>query len=719
LGYTFRLCGKAVGRGALLILALALVLVLAGGGLALAEEETPSPHLPILLLNGAIYPQHYDLGAFPASFRVDGYPPGETALYLVQCKGLVRETWIEDLKGIGGEPRGYLPYNTLLVAMDGMARSRLGELGFVAWSGLYQPYFKISPALQLRLDQGGEVVVLAELYSARFLKDTLDALAGLPVEVLGSEPNAWCAVIALRMPVETLEDVASLPAVEWMELCTAGTLPGVAAGSAASQQGGGLVPAAAGGVGISAAAGGGGEKVGLGDTGLGTGGPRGIPAALKGDVLALYSLRGDSGGDVNGHGTAVAGSLVGVGSEEAGSGLSPPCALVAYATGYGLGCPPRPLSLYSLLESGYAEGTRVYLSGSVPEGRESLGAYGIYASQRDAFTWSNPDMALVEAAGNEGTDADGDGVVDKGSLLGGATAKNTLSIGGCESPAEESDGVDSLSYRQLEEFFSGRFPSPPLRDDSSVGVASGMAAFSSRGPTQDGRIKPDLVAPATYILTAASGGGEATPGVLASGEAGYVRAYGTSMAAAQVAASLAAMRRLLAQEQGTGPSAALLKAFLVNGATDMAPGQYGAQNPEIPPAPNVVEGWGRMDLETSARKDSWIRVLDDSEGLHLGESRVFKIEVKSGKQLRVTLAWTDYPSLPETRLRLVNDLDLRLVDPEGNSYYPNGRSSRDPLNNVERVNMDISGKLGDYTIEITAWNVPFSPQPFALVAQVL
>jgi hypothetical protein len=105
--------------------------------------------------------------------------------------------------------------------------------------------------------------------------------------------------------------------------------------------------------------------------------------------------------------------------------------------------------------------------------------------------------------------------------------------------------------------------------------------------------------------------------------------------------------------------------------------------------------------------------------MRLGESRVYRIEVTSGSELRVTLAWSDYPSLPEARLHLVNDLDLRLLDPDGNIYYPNGRSSRDPLNNVERVVLDISEKPGDYTIELGAWNTPFSPQPFALVAQVL
>ncbi|MBN2028583.1 MAG: S8 family serine peptidase [Actinobacteria bacterium] len=691
------------------ILALLAVLACPVDG-ARAQGEAPPPQLPILLLNGAVYTYEYDTGAIPESFRVEEYSPRVTALYMVQCEGLIKEAWVEDLRRIGGEPRGYLPYNTLLAGMDGDTLSRMGELDFVSWHGLYQPYFKISPALQLRLSQGGEVDVLVEVFSSRLLEDTLRALQALPVQIVASQADSWCAVIALHMPVETMSAVAALPAVEWMELCAGGALPGIGSGAGDLIREGTTLPQVTPG---------GEELVALGDTGLGTGGLQGLPAPLAGNVLSLDSLRGDDGADPNGHGTAVAGCVTSV--EYPGVVASPATrpAIIAYATGYGLGCPPQPLSLHSLLDSAYARGARVFLSGSVPEGRESLGAYGIYTSQRDAFVWRYPGMMVVEPAGNEGTDSDDDGVVDGGSLLGGTTAKNVLSVGGCESPAPASEAEPAMSYSQLEECFPGRFPSEPLREDSSADSQAGMAAFSSRGPTRDGRIKPDLVAPATDIITVASGGAEGEAGIVASAAPGYVRAYGTSMAAAQAAADLAGMRLPLSAVQELEPSAALLKAFLVNGAVDLTPGQYGNEEMEIPQAPNAVEGWGRLDLDAFMRTGSWVKVLDDTEGMRLGESRVFRIEVTSGSELRVTLAWSDYPSLPEARLHLVNDLDLRLVDPEGNVYYPNDRNSRDPLNNVERIILDIEEKPGDYTIELEAWNTPFSPQPFALVAQVL
>jgi hypothetical protein len=389
--------------------------------------------------------------------------------------------------------------------------------------------------------------------------------------------------------------------------------------------------------------------------------------------------------------------------------------LIVYATEYGLASPPRPLSLYRLLREAESAGARVWLSGSVPEGRESLGAYGIYASQRDAFVRRYPDMIIVEAAGNEGTDADGDGRVDPGNLLGGATAKNVVSVGGCES---RGGGTKAPAYGEMEEMFHGDFHTSPLAEDACVGDGGGMAAFSSRGPTRDGRIKPDLVAPSTWVLTLASGGEENLACLLPSSRQGLVRAFGTSFAAAEVARRVVETAGMVERETGKHPSAALCKALLVNGAEDLHPGQYGEEEAEIPPAPNPVEGWGRMDFAAVCKAGSRLKMVDEREGLYGGEAWSCRVSVEPGKELRVTLAWTDFPSLPEARLHLVNDLDLTVRGPGGETWYPNGRNTRDPLNNVERTVIPASAEGGEYLVEVNAWNVPFAPQPFALVVQV-
>ncbi len=679
-------------------------------GGAKADAGNPSPRLPVLLLNASVYTDTYDPARLPSGFTVDAYPYQTMAPYLLQFDGPIREVWLEDLRGIGAEPRGYIPYNAILARMDGKAVSRLGEIEHLDWYGLYQPYFKLSPSLQLLLSQGGEVDVMAMLFSPDCLAPSLEGFSNASFEVLGAASDAWGALVVLRLPVERLGEVAASEAVEWLDLCGQGTLP------AALEMGGGsrepsvtyYAPEERG------------SLVGLCDTGLGKGGLGGVPRPLAASVAALESLRGDDGADACGHGTATAGALVGAkGGQAADQDIREKTRLIDYAVGYGISSPPQPLSLFGMIEDAYVRGARVFLCGSVPEGRESLGIYGSFSFQRDALVWQRPDMVLVEAAGNEGTDADGDGRVDEGSLLGGATAKNALSVGGCEGTGGLAPEGGYPAYGQLEGEFTGRFPVEPLRSDSCVGKGEGMAAFSSRGPTRDGRIKPDLVEVATGVTVPASGGSMTAPGLRAAGDGEQVSALGTSVAAARAAAVIASMRPVLARALGAEPSAALLKAFAVNGAVEMSPGQYGTENLEVPPAPNVVEGWGRLDLGAFKQAGSWVKVLDDREGMRIGDSRVYGIEVGEGEELRVTLAWSDYPSLPEARLQLVNDLDLRVVSPGGEVFYPNGRSSRDPLNNVERVVVDIKGRPGDYRIELSAWNTPFSPQPFALVAQVL
>src|SRR5262249_49515751 len=123
----------------------------------------------------------------------------------------------------------------------------------------------------------------------------------------------------------------------------------------------------------------------------------------------------------------------------------------------------------------------------------------------DQFMWDHPDMAIFYAAGNSGTDGTpgalgfctgGNGVIDPDSLLTPATAKNVISVGASESD-RASGGRGALPWLLL----SFCFATSPVATDLIANNANGMAAFSSRGPTDDGRIKPDLVAPGTNIVS--------------------------------------------------------------------------------------------------------------------------------------------------------------------------------------------------------------------------
>ena len=118
----------------------------------------------------------------------------------------------------------------------------------------------------------------------------------------------------------------------------------------------------------------------------------------------------------------------------------------------------------------------------------------------------------------------------------------------------------------------------------------------------------------------------------------------------------------------------------------------------------------------------------DLEFLH-GRTHTLVLAPSSGasavpqvQPLRVTLAWTDFPSTPAASVNLNNDLDLVVSGPSGTflgNVFASSQSTTggtaDRRNNVEQVTLDAPA-AGSYTITVRAFNVPSSAQPFALVA---
>jgi hypothetical protein len=167
------------------------------------------------------------------------------------------------------------------------------------------------------------------------------------------------------------------------------------------------------------------------------------------------------------------------------------------------------------------------------------------------------------------------------------------------------------------------------------------------------------------------------------------------------------------------PSAALLKATLINTAVDI-PG-YGDPSREAgQPIPNFHEGWGRIDLANVAAGG---RRFFDSQALSTGETFTHTFTVSVEGPFKVTLAWSDYPASPGAARTLVNDLDLVVSGPGGVSYLGNvfaggwsqAGGAADTANNVENVYLPAAA-VGEWTVEVRGANVPYGPQPFALLA---
>lgn len=493
-----------------------------------------------------------------------------------------------------------------------------------------------------------------------------------------------------------------------------------------------------------------GQIIGVADSGLDTGDLATLSPDFAGRIVATHVL--SDGGDLAdelGHGTHVLGSAAGAGIQSgadparhayAGSfaGVAPEAGLVVQAFELGsrgeviggLGADPYPI-----FAQAYASGARVHTNSwggytGLPFFETIYGAYPLNAQRTDAFIWEHRDMAIFFAAGNSGEDAlfniitgclpFGDGVVDPDSLAAPGTAKNVITVGASEGLRANAPA----SAKTWRDFSSNCFAFNPIAGDKVSDNANGMAAFSSRGPTDDGRVKPDLVAPGTNILSNRSHTeGASNLWGAYGGSSHYVFAGGTSMATPLAAGAGVLMRQWLVGRGYANPSAAALKAALLTTTADMGVGQYGSGAArEIPAArPNNVAGWGRVDLRALVAPPPFRLWLDDrTAGLATGQAVTYTTTLtrplavaSADTPLRVTLAWSDPPASLSAARQLVNDLDLTVIGPDGRAVRGNGGAAADRVNNVEGL-IIARPAPGAYTIVVRAHNVPVERQPYAI-----
>jgi Subtilase family/Calx-beta domain len=406
-----------------------------------------------------------------------------------------------------------------------------------------------------------------------------------------------------------------------------------------------------------------------------------------------------------------------------------------------------PANVDDLFQQSHSAGARVQ---SISWGSEAAGEYTDASAGTDGFVWTHRNMTIAMSAGNSGADSDSDGVVDEMSVTSPATAKNVITVGASENDRQSHWECDTaLTYSNCAAQggqnllftygagFPDRFAANPLYDDPSAGDAQQMAAFSSRGPTSDGRIKPDVVAPGTWILSGYSDRFQqqydASPnpqnGAYQYDGWGYPlnSAYkymgGTSMAAPLVAGGAAVVRDFYEKAHQHQASAALVKATLINSAVDLLDENNDGVADNAFPVPNIHEGWGRIDLARAT--DGSHQFADESVVLSTDERATFAVTVASpAPRLKISLVWTDYPSTPSASRALVNDLDLKVVAPDGTIYLGNAFSGgwsvagggADRINNVENVFV-ASPVPGAWSVSVRGFNVPFGPQSFALVVE--
>ncbi len=300
---------------------------------------------------------------------------------------------------------------------------------------------------------------------------------------------------------------------------------------------------------------------------------------------------------------------------------------------------------------------------------------------------------------------------------------------GC--PSEEAQACQGI---HTPEGYHSTAPPACAKNHITVGAINSnndsMTQFSSWGPTDDGRLKPEICAPGCQ----ANGDGGITsawvtcpadpfssldecPGPL---QYSYEAICGTSMAG-PVVTGLSALilqdwRNLYPGQ--ADPRNSLLKVLLTHNAADL-------ENP----GPDYKTGFGSVRVKNTI---DFLRTGNFREGsVTQGQSAKFWVLVPDGyRNLKLTLAWDDYPAVPLAQNALVNDLDLKLFSagqtpvqhfpwtlnpqtPSANAV----RTSADRRNNIEQVFVE-APTPGFWRVEIAGFSIPQGPQTFSLCASL-
>ena len=371
-----------------------------------------------------------------------------------------------------------------------------------------------------------------------------------------------------------------------------------------------------------------------------------------------------SGSDFADHATHVAGTIMANGVNNKAHGVASDATLYSY-TFADKAFADIAVSIYTndgvLISNhsyGYSEFTK-------------LGEYDLEASKQDSAVSGNPFLNIFEAAGNDGEDS---AYPAYGKIKGPGNSKNILTIG-------------ALNIN-----------------------ASGVAKFSSNGPTKDGRIKPELCAR-----------GESVYSTGASSDDDYFWMSGTSMATPS-ATGVGVLVSQAYQKVSGGYDIRhdILKACMINAAVDK-----GRKGPDFDAGFGMIDGKATVDMVNSLSSTKPLIYADNIS--HSASKRLnFKMP-KSGK-FKATISWIDEEANPSSASALVNDIDMWLENKAGKKFYPYTLNAANPtalavktkLNHVDNNEQIEVQDLpqGDYTLVIKGERIISDRQEFALASNV-
>lgn len=253
-----------------------------------------------------------------------------------------------------------------------------------------------------------------------------------------------------------------------------------------------------------------------------------------------------------------------------------------------------------------------------------------------------------------------------------------------------------------------------------------LASFSSMGPCDDGRIKPDIVANGVGLYSCVSSNNNIS----------YDTYDGTSMATPNAAGSAALLQQLYRPRFGARlMPASMLKALIIHTADDMGR-----------PGPDYQYGWGYMNVKAAAdlilahKADPSVPKLFENTVTSSAKVRTTSVTWDGVSPIRATLVWTDPPGAAQTASNsrtpnLVNDLDLKVVAPDGSTTYlpyvmpfvgswtsasmtANATKGTNKVDNVECVDIPAPTQTGTYTVHVGLYGtnrLTGADQPYSLV----
>jgi hypothetical protein len=637
---------------------------------------------------------------------------GEKGYYVVQLGGLSKDEWLDSIRDTGVEVLQYVPHNAFFVYGDAAAISKVATHSRVRWVGRYTPEQKKSKELGNFVNKvkGPTAMFDVAVFSRADLRDVGINISSVIHGRVVNEiklPNNFFNVVRIEAAPGDIDEIAKIADVVRIDQYEKPQIEDERAAQIISGNFSSTTMLNAPGYNPLAQFGVNGQNVTISmvDDGVSIPGNGGFYLTSSNTVDG--PLHGGTPGATGGHGHLNA-SII--------AGDAPFSALDPTNYNYGLGIAPKSNIInIPLLTSGYtgSEADSYNDTVTTPGPNGVLGSisnnswgnglnsnvYDSYAAQFDGFVQDasvgvNIDpICLVFSAGNSGP-----GTL---TLTRPKAAKNLIAVGNSENIRTE---LGTTSADNLDD----------------------LRGSSSRGPTADGRIKPDVIAPGSYITGSRAGTGGSVTGQV---DANVSYSIGTSHAAPQVAGAAALFTQFWKNNfGGSNPSPALIKAAVVNSGQEM-----NGLTTNLATIPNGNEGWGRINMKNMFNVGFPIAYVNQNIIFsNPGESvAITGRVVNASKPVRFTLVWTDPPAAGDPAL--VNNLDLT-VTVGANTYKGNVFSggvsvtggSNSTIDNVENVFLPAGVPAGtplSITVSATALNgngvlgnADATDQHFALVA---